>query len=193
MEIVGDDGGGSVRGGHEGLAVLNVLDGVEGFVLDDDAVFGDSDTYEVLFHAFSFGKGLGGTFAAGHDAGGGVVFAQVLRGGVQAVLEDGAGAVFADLGAKDDQVVQAGRRAAAEAAKNKSFTDCEQEKAGADGDEEEGAHYFGNSCDEAAAQKEAQNQKEGAQGQPDSKKGGAAADQEDHDAVQDACSAEYCE
>ena len=136
-----------------------------------------------MFHAFAFGEGLTFTFAAGDDAEGGFVFFQVVDGRVEAVFENGAGAVFADLGSENDQVIEAFRSAAAEAAQHKTLTDDKEEYYCGCGNEEEGFQYFGQSVVETDAGEEAKQKEAGAQGEPDGVEHGAAADQEDRDAV----------
>jgi len=123
VEVAGYQSSGGARRGHEKLAELNVLNGVESLILDDYSRGIYALLYKVLFHSLAFGEGFVFAFASGNDAEGGFIFFQVIDGRVEAVFENRAGAVFADLSAEDDQVVQAGRRAAAEAAKNKSFTE----------------------------------------------------------------------
>ena len=193
MEVVGHQRGGGVRRGHELLAELNVLDCVASLVFDEDASGIDALRCEVLFHAFAFGEGLTFTFAAGDDAEGGFVFFQVVDGRVEAVFENGAGAVFADLGSENDQVIEAFRSAAAEAAQNKSLTDEKENYHGGCGCEKECSRYFGQFIEEADPDEEAHEKETGAQGEPDGVEHGAAADQEDRDAVQDAKYSDYHE
>ena len=186
VEVVGDDRGRRIRRGHKSHAVLDILDSIESPVLDDDAVLGDSGFHEVVFHSLPFGEWLCGAFSACHDTDSGIVFLQILSGRVEAVLQDSAWAVFADLGAQNDQVVETGRCAAAETAQNKSLTYCEHKDACADGYKEKGSQYFGKFFEKVVMNQKSEQQKECAQREPDDKKSRAAADHEDHDSVQDA-------
>ena len=186
MEVVGDKGGGGVRGGHELHAQADVLHSVSRLVLDDDAGGVDALPDEVPAHAFAFGEGFSLSFAAGHDTEGTAVLAHILSRRVEAVFEDCAGTVFADLGAEDDQVVQVCRRTAPEARQNNSLADEDEEHSCGRGREKQDPRCFGQAVPETNARRETHEKKAGAQGEPDGVKHRAAADQKYGNSVQNA-------
>ena len=178
VEVVGDKGAGGVRRGHELHAEADVLDGVAGPVFNDDAGGVDPLFYEIPLHAFALREGLAFPFAAGHDAEGITVLAHIIRRRVEAVLEDGAGTVFADLGAKNDQVVQVCRRPAPEARQNDSLADEKEKNSCRRGCEKKDPRRFGQVVPDMNARSQAQEKKAGSKSEPDGVKHCAAADQQ---------------
>ena len=149
--------------------------------------------YKVLFHSLAFGEGFVFAFASGNDAEGGFIFFQVIDGRVEAVFENRAGAVFADLGSENDQVIEPCGRTAAETAHNKSLTDEEENDRCGYGYEEECSRYFGQSVKKADPDEKDHEEGAGAHGEPDGIEHGAASDQEDGDAVENAENSDYRE